>query len=312
MEIGFANPQYLWFLLSVPILIAVHWISLRFLRRRAVVFANFNAVARVLGSGRDLSKNTIPLILRSFAIVVITLAISGMEIKDEVLHTDFDFVIAIDTSSSMMVSDYQPNRLEAAKQASLQFLDLLKSTTTQVGVVEFSSVAYTSISPTKDVEAVKRAITGISWSKSGGTAIGDALVTSSNLFVSSERPEAIILLTDGQSNMGSVLPKALELMIDKGTVVYVIGIGTPEGSHFGNFTISSKLDEDSLRLISESTGGSYFRVDSSDALNEAFSRLATSSKAFERIPLDLYLLLIGLTTLIIEWIIINTKYRTLP
>lgn len=290
----------------------MHWFGLRSLRRRAVVFSNFTAVARVLGSYRDLSKNTIPLILRSFAIIVITLGIAGMEVRDDVLRTDFDFVLAVDTSSSMALRDYSPNRIGAAKQAGLLFLDSLRGADTQVGVVGFSSIPYALQPPSDDLEEVRQAISQISLSQSGGTAIGDALVVSSNLLIPSGRPTAIILLTDGQSNMGAPLPKALEHVEGMDTVVYVLGIGTPEGSHFGNRTIFSTLDEDSLRLISESTGGSYFPIDSPEALNHAFSSLATSSKTLESISLDMYLLLIGLVMLILEWIVINTKYRTLP
>jgi len=311
MEIGFTNPEYLWFVLSVPVLVLVHIISLRYLKRRALLFANFKAVARVLGSSRDLSKNTLPFILKTLALTCLTLAVSGMVIQEEVLRTDFDFMIALDTSPSMLVDDYQPSRLEAAKEASLRFIDSLGDTKTKVGVVEFGGVAFTRISPTEELAEVRQAITNIK-SQAGGTAVGDALVTSINRLLPSEQAKAVILLTDGQSNVGTSPLDALKLAVEEDVVIYTIGVGAPGGASFTNLTLISKLDEDTLKALAEGTGGKYFRVDSENELYETFNQLATKSTALEMIELTPYLLLAGLVTLIVEWVIINLRYRTIP
>ncbi len=311
MEIGFTNPEYLWFVLSVPVLVIVHIISLRYLKRRALLFANFKAVARVLGSSRDLSKNTLPFLLKTIALTLLTLAVSGIVVQEEVLRTDFDFMIALDASSSMLIDDYQPSRLEAAKEASLRFIDSLANTKTRVGVMEFGSVALTVISPTDDLARVRQAITNIR-PQTGGTAIGDALVASINQLLPSEQAKAVILLTDGQSNVGTSPLEALKLAVEENVVIYAIGVGAPEGASFENLTLISRLDEETLKTLADGTGGRYFRVDSEDELYQTFNQLATKSTALETIVLAPYLLLAGLVTLIVEWVIINIRYRTIP
>ncbi len=311
MEIGFAEPQYLWFLLSVPVLVIVHMVSLRYLRRRALLFANFKAVARVLGSSRDLSKNTLPFMLKTLALSCLTLAVAGLVVQEEVLRTDFDFVMALDASSSMLIDDYEPTRLEAAKEASLSFIDSLGETKTKVGVVEFGAVALTRVSPTDDMQRVRQGIQSIKF-QAGGTAIGDALITSVNRLLSTDQAKAVILLTDGQNNVGTSPLEALELAVEEDVVIYTIGVGAPEGATFGNLTLVSKLDEETLKAMAQSTGGKYFRVDSETELYETFSQLATKSPSLEVIELRPHLLLAGLAILILEWVIINLRYRTIP
>lgn len=313
MEISFINPTYLWFLVSIPLLIVVHLVSLRFLRRRALLFANFEAMSRILGeNSQRLSKNTVPLITRCLILLFFILAASGTMMVYEGHRTDFDFVLAIDASSSMLADDYTPNRLEAAKDAAGLFVDALIGLETKVGVVSFGGVAYTNALPTNDLGGVKAAIASIEASSAGGTGIGNAIITATNLLVSGERAPVIILLTDGQSNIGTPPLEALNFTIDRGVTIHTIGIGTAQGGRFENISVVSKLDENTLRIISGNTGGRFFKVESRDELEDVYRQLALSTETRLSTDLSLALMLVGIILLVMEWTLLNMKYRTLP
>jgi Ca-activated chloride channel family protein len=313
MEISFINPAYLWFLASVPLLIVIHFISLRFLRRRALLFANFEAMSRILGKrSQELSKNTVPLITRCLILFFFILAASGTMLVYEGQRTDFDFVLAIDASSSMLADDYLPNRLEAAKYAARLFVDALAGLETNVGVISFGGVVYTEAFPTNNLEDVKLAIDSIQASSAGGTDIGDALIAATNLLVSSERAPVIILLTDGQSNVGTPPLEALNFTMKSGVTAHTIGIGTAQGGRFQNISVVSKLDETTLRTISSNTGGRFFKVESRDELESVYRQLALSTETRLTTDLSLALMLIGIILLVMEWTLLNVKYRTLP
>jgi len=59
MEITFSNPVYLFFLVSIPFLIISHFFTMRYLKRRALKFANFEAIKRVTGGEKSIIKNSI-------------------------------------------------------------------------------------------------------------------------------------------------------------------------------------------------------------------------------------------------------------
>ncbi len=312
MEIGFTNPQYLWFLLGVPILVILHLISLRYLHRRALIFANFRAISRILGSSQSVSMNTLPVFLRCLVLISLTLAISGMYIQIQVMRTDVDLMIAVDTSSSMLAQDYSPTRLSVAKQSVLEFLDGLGNVEVRAGIVAFGGVPYLVVPPTTDRDLLKQGVLSLNVSQSGGTAIGDAIIMCVNNLLTSNRAKEIILITDGRNNIGTSPLYAVELAAKHGIVINTVGVGTNSGAHLGNLTIITRLDSETLRTLSLMTNGKFFVVTSPDEMKDAFKDLSKASST--KVPVDLspYLLLAGLSVIIVEWIFVNTKYRTLP
>ena len=56
MYITFSNPKYLFLLFVIPLFILIHLLSLKKSRRKALSFANFEAISRVKGI-EFLSKN---------------------------------------------------------------------------------------------------------------------------------------------------------------------------------------------------------------------------------------------------------------
>jgi Ca-activated chloride channel family protein len=137
MKIVFDNPQFLWYLISVPVLVLSHFLFLKYTKRKAIRFANFEALKRVSGE-RLITKNLTILVLRSLTLTILILAVAGPVYWYKGLSNDNDFVLALDTSASMTAKDLKPTRLEAAKQAAEAFVNSLSSRT-NLGLVTFSS-----------------------------------------------------------------------------------------------------------------------------------------------------------------------------
>ena len=75
MYLSFEHPTYLWYLLSIPLLIVTHYAFLKYTRRRALKFANFQALKRVTDE-KVVTKNHIQLIIRCAIIISLILAMA--------------------------------------------------------------------------------------------------------------------------------------------------------------------------------------------------------------------------------------------
>ncbi|MFO7679745.1 MAG: VWA domain-containing protein [Chloroflexota bacterium] len=117
------------------------------------------------------------------------------------------------------------------------------------------------------------------------------------------QPDIIVLLTDGANSRGPLPVDAAQQAADRHVRVYTIGFGTsnpgqmictPEqlgGSTFGpgfgggfggsfgggggNFRRFLVIDEETLQMVADMTGGAYYRAESADQLNEVFLNLPT-------------------------------------
>ncbi len=86
---------------------------------------------------------------------------------------------------------------------------------------------------------------------------------------------AIVLMSDGQSNMGPDLLKMAELAAKDEVKVYTVGIGTAEGDvvHMQGRSMRVKLEDEALKKVSALTQGDYFRADSTEGLNNVYDKL---------------------------------------
>ncbi|GAA6141835.1 VWA domain-containing protein [Hydrogenophaga sp. 5NK40-0174] len=88
---------------------------------------------------------------------------------------------------------------------------------------------------------------------------------------------AIILLTDGQRTTGFDTEAAAEMAAERGVRVYTVGVGTVEGEVIGfdGWTMRVRLDEDSLKQMSDATRGEYFHAGTADNLRQVYESLGT-------------------------------------
>lgn len=312
MEITFTNPLYLWFLLAIPLMILAHFISLRFTTKKALKFANFKAIEYITGE-RILSKNYILLSLRLVILLLLILAVSGAVVWYEGETSDIDFMLAIDASGSMLATDYEPTRLESAKSSALTFVNSLPEST-RVGVISFAGVSFVKQKPTTDITRVTRSIENISVELVGGTAIGSAIISSVNLLDEPDRANMIILLTDGQNNVGPSVDEAVAYANENHVTINTIGVGTSEGGELSEIDTDfvSKLDAETLMSIAESTDGEYYEARNETELSSIYEEIALISTKKLSFNLSLVFLIIAVILLFAEWGLINTRYRTLP
>lgn len=196
-----------------------------------------------------------------------------------------DIVLALDISSSMLATDLQPNRFDAAKSVAQKFVG--QRTNDNIGLVVFSGESLSLMPLTNDKSALVNAIAEV---KAGmlndGTAIGDGVTSAINRLVSGQaKSKSIILLTDGTNNAGDVAPStAANIARQKGIKIYTIGVGTngsvtitdPYG--FSSTTMETKIDEAALKNIAKTTGGKYFRATDSRMLREVFDEIDSLEK----------------------------------
>ncbi|MEM4259859.1 MAG: VWA domain-containing protein [Candidatus Woesearchaeota archaeon] len=327
ITVEFENPIFLWYLISVPFLVITHFFLLKHTKKKAIKFANFEALKRVTGE-RLLTKNYIILILRILILICMIFAAAGTVIWYEGESNNNDFVIAIDTSASMTALDLdaEHTRLEMAKTTAIDFVKTL-DTQGEIGVVSFAGVPIVEIVPTTDRGRVEDVITGIEVQASGGTNIPGAIITGTNLLLKPQtisqnlkKGKVIILMSDGSNTIGYFLKDSIKQSIDyanKNHVkVYTITIGTeaaPIGYLPTTYNISSIINEDSMILISNSTNATNYKADNTQKLKTAYQEINNlSEKAKLSINISWGLLLASLILIFVEWGLISTRFRVVP
>ena len=309
MEITFTHPYYLLLLFSIPILVITHFLSIRYTSKKALKFANFPAIEKITGE-KLITKNTTILVTRSIILILAIMAAAGSTLVINKQTTNTDFVLAIDASSSMLATDYSPNRLEAAKQAALSFISNLPSNT-PIAIVSFAGTSFVDSQLTDDHSKAKAAINNIEAKRVGGTDIGGAIINSANLLSSSKNSKAVILLTDGRSNVGQSLEEAIEYANDNKITVNTIGIGTAAGGQITE-DILLTLDEETIKNIAIKTSGKYIFAEDSNQLSDAYLTLLDLSTGKVPINLSIIFLISAIILLLVEWGLINTRYKILP
>lgn len=198
-----------------------------------------------------------------------------------------DLMLAVDLSGSMSEIDMRlggrpVDRLTAVKAVLADFLD--RRAGDRVGLVLFGQRAYAVTPLTFDRETIRQqlmdSVVGLAGRE---TAIGDAIALSVKRLreqagVQAGKPSRVlVLLTDGVNNAGVVPPeKAAELAAIEGIRIHTIGFGGEQrtgvfGLPFGR--AEPEIDEASLRAISESTGGRYFRARDTEELAGIYAEL---------------------------------------
>ncbi len=199
-----------------------------------------------------------------------------------------DIIIALDISGSMLARDFQPNRLEAAKNVASEFIAGREFD--RMGLVIFSAESFTQCPLTTDRAVLLNLFKDIeSGMIEDGTAIGLGLANAvSRLKDSEAKSKVIILLTDGENNRGEIAPiTAAEIAKTFGIRVYTIGIGSigtapfPVQTPFGiqMRDIEVKIDEKTLQTIAKITDGQYFRATNNLKLAEIYKEIDMLEKS---------------------------------
>lgn len=218
-----------------------------------------------------------------FVMLVLLALARPQRINEQVEQTSegIDIVLVMDVSGSMELQDIKPSRLEAAKDVAIDFIN--GRVADRIGLVVFAGDAYSLAPLTTDYELLRESIRSIEngMIPNDGTAIGSALAVAINrMRDSSAKTKVAILISDGENTAGSLDPNmAARLAYAHQIKVYTIGIGKDGlvpydvDANGKTLLVETQLDEKSLREISETGEGRFFRADSRDALQEVFRNI---------------------------------------
>lgn len=328
--IYFANPDYLWLLLALPLLVG--WYV--FTRKKSQAVLKISSLNGFRAKSSFLAQLQPALfVLRILSLVLIVMALARPQTMDVSTRTrtnkGIDIVMAIDVSSSMLAQDLKPNRLAALKRVAASFVD--DRVSDRIGLVIYAGESYTKTPITSDRAIVKNALGEIQFEGliEDGTAIGMGLATSVNrLKESRAKSKVIILLTDGVNNSGFIDPKiASELAVEYQIKTYTIGLGSngtarapvgllPNGKFQYGMT-KVEIDEELLKTIAKNTGGLYFRATDNKKLEEIYAEInkleKTEIEEFKYYNYDEKfrpLILLALALLFIEWLMRNTLFKS--
>ncbi|MEK7434167.1 MAG: VWA domain-containing protein [Cyanobacteriota bacterium] len=238
--------------------------------------------------------------INTFILFLLILALARPQVGHEIKETKLkgvDIVLAIDTSSSMLAQDIGKNRIETAKNVISKFVK--KQDNNRLGLVTFSGKSFTLSPLTNDYEFILEQLDLVNTEivKTGGTAIGDAIANGTYIFEKiKNKSKVIILLTDGENNMGQISPiRASEIAKTKGIKIYTIGIGKPEGvplkivdpktgieeyqKDIRGEIIITKINEEELKEIAAMTNGEYFSADNAKTLDDIYSKINSLEKS---------------------------------
>jgi len=301
MYFSFTHPLYLIFLFVIPVLIFFHFYGLKNLKGKSLKFANFEAIARVRGI--DLySKSILLLVFNILFVVLLVFSLSGLTLHKEMDASSFSFVLAIDNSESMSATDLEPNRLEVAKQSAINFVDSLPYES-YLAVISFSGDSRIEQGLTKNKQEIRQAIQNIEVSSVGGTDVFEAVSNSAKL-VRKEESKALILLSDGQINIGNI-DETVDYAVYNELLIHTFGIGTVEGGEVSYGL--SKLDEDSLKSLAYNTDGKYFSIENKEEMEESFGEIVGVTRRLGSINLSFYLIIAVIALFIIKQFLITTN-----
>lgn len=272
----FYNPDLLMLFLIYPLLIILLFVFFRLRKRRIIRLGNFESLRKLLLQVNPTARNiSIILLLMGFSFVMAALARPQYPGGVEKIETrGGKVVIALDISLSMLVPDFQPNRLEKAKREIIDLVDLLKAQT--LGLVIFAGEAFVQCPPTIDYSAFRLFldVADVGMISDTGTNIEDAIAKSIKL-LDDDSPvdKAIVIFTDGESFEGDAREAASEAA-KKGIKVYTVGIGSTKGRPIPDIAsgegslkknrdgeiIVSRLDDEELTTIASAGKGRFYRA----------------------------------------------------
>ncbi len=279
LEFAYAGALYL---LALPVMLIIRY-ALSHHGHAAYIRYVHTEFAKGIRKSLRVRLRHLPFVFRILAVALIILALARPQ-STTGLHEEsiegIDIMIALDISGSMLAEDFEPNRMEAAKQTALEFIDMRPHD--RIGMTVFSGESFTLAPLTRDHGMLKALAEGAGPGMvRDGTAIGDGLATAINRLRDSDaESRVIVLLTDGINNTGAIDPHTAADMAALFDIrVYTIGVGssglvpypfkTPMGIQYRDVEIP--VDEDLLLEIAEITGGQYYWAETQDALEKVYA-----------------------------------------
>jgi Ca-activated chloride channel family protein len=288
-----------WWLLALAVIPLLAW-----LRGRRGVPALVVPFAAAWYRPTLVAVSRLPVGVGVAGLVLLTVALARpqrVDDKREVHQQGYDLMLAIDLSGSMLAEDNHrpgegPNRLQVIKPVIRAFIE--NRPNDRIGIVVFATQAYTLSPLTFDHAWLARQLDRIEIGviDADHTAIGDGLGVALTRLEQAGREEGnhrkgafVVLLTDGSNNAGVLTPlQAADIARARGIPVYTVGAGKDgytflplrdeRGKTVTYTQILADLDENTLTIIANQTGGRFFRARDADTVETAFKSIDRAQK----------------------------------
>lgn len=341
MILEFQDPEFLWLLLTIPLIAILRGRS----GQGAAILFSSTAIAKKVASKKRSKAGGLLVALRLFALTFLIIALARPQLgKDESFTkaSGIDIVLTVDLSSSMLALDFANKnnlvtRLDVAKTVIEDFIK--ERPHDRIGLIAFGGNPYLVSPQTLNHNwlntNLERLEVGL---VEDGTAIGDAIAMSVNRLKDLEsKSRVIILLTDGANNSGRISPiAAAEAAAAFNTKVYTIAAGkggvvpaffTDQSGQvirdrYGQPQIGQAnfpVDHETLIEIAEITGAESYKAANIKELTDIYeeiNKLEKTEVELKQFALYqeafMYPLLLGLCFLGFERFLSNTRFRRLP
>jgi Ca-activated chloride channel family protein len=305
----------------------------------------FSSIALLEGARRTLRMRLLglPTALLALACVLLVGALARPQAVLREIHDlteGIDIMLVIDVSGSMRALDFEPNRLEKAKQVVKTFI--AGRADDRIGLVVFAKDSFALTPLTQDYKALGDFVDRIDFNLVDGTrtAIGMGLANAVNqLRKSNAKSKVVILLTDGENNYGQIDPAAAAGVAKAfGVRVYTIGIGTvgglvdipivdqngqpvtdPRTGRTAIGQLRGDLDAKKLTEVAATTGGQFFHATDGKSLEKIYSQIDKMEKTRVETPETLvydelapWLIVPALALLLLAFALENSWLRTFP
>lgn len=310
-ELIFAQPAWFFASLLLVAVIAIRYVSQSRSHKLIDHLVASRLKAQLLGSLHPIRRE-----LKFWLFIVGLVGVIGAMARPQLGFQDtsttrkgLDVMFALDTSRSMLAEDVQPNRLDRAKFAILDLMEILEGD--RIGLVAFAGGAFLQCPLTTDYAAFRRILEEADTQiiPTGGTNIAGAIKESLKGFMKSESDNrALVLITDGEELDAEAVPAAREAFDTQGVRIFTLGFGTPEGTEIrvtengqskvvvdpdGN-PVVTKLEEGLLESVADAANGFYSRFEGTPTLRrlvtDGFSRMTREDidTREQRVPIEHY------------------------
>ena len=322
----FANPEYFYLLIGVALLVIIYVLTSFYARRRLKRYGDWTLLKRLsprYSKIRPYVKFSFLIIALCLLVVVLARPQFGWR-EDIEKRKGIEVVVSLDVSNSMLAQDVRPNRLERAKLFISTLID--KMNNDKVALQVFAGEAYPQLPITNDYVSAKMFLDAVNVNMVTlqGTSLAAAInLASSSFSQKGKGGKAIVVITDGEDHEDGAIEAARKAE-KEGMHVYVLGIGSPNGSEIptsegpmidenGN-VVQTALNESMCREVAQAGGGAYIHIDNTNnALDELQTYLGRLQQSEETAVYKNYdeqfraVALIALLLLFVELYLAETK-----
>ena len=280
-QLAFMAPNRLLILLIIPLLILAYIFASLRKNRRGMRFTNTSMLDVVVPKQSQWRRH-LAVALSLLSLITLTAAFARPKTQVDVPRERATVVMVIDASQSMQATDVRPTRLDAAKQAAIDFVSKLPEKY-NVSVVSMAGSCAILVPPTTAHHTVENAINSIQLQDS--TAIGEGITTALRALQQAPKdpdnpnsiaPGAIVLLSDGFNTSGRAPQQAAAEAKAAKVPVYTIAYGTENGY----VDLEGKrepvpVDHEEMKQIAAATSGEYFAAATADQLKKVYENIGS-------------------------------------